>query len=189
MARKRSSPWAEFSEQRRASARKYNDLCNELGMAFKEAQQDAYEQWLILDEPIPEVFDDVERVRPHGEGLVEHLVKWITSAWQPQWVTAASGQEQEHVFQTEYGEIELVCSWSSQHHETPAYISVYWRANISTFSELWVRFTRPDTETLISEFRLGSEMDGNIVFISNDLGFDPSIERWAISIVLKDIDT
>jgi hypothetical protein len=43
--KRRSSPWAEFSEQRRASARKYNDLCNELGMAFKEAQQDAYEQW------------------------------------------------------------------------------------------------------------------------------------------------
>ena len=50
MARKRPSPWAEFSEQRRASARKYNDLCNELRMAFKEAQQDAYEQWLMLDE-------------------------------------------------------------------------------------------------------------------------------------------
>jgi hypothetical protein len=49
---RRTSPWAEFSEQRRASARKYKALRNELGMAFKEAQQDAYEQWAEWDETL-----------------------------------------------------------------------------------------------------------------------------------------
>jgi hypothetical protein len=52
MAERHSSPWAEFSEQRRASARKYKALRNELGMAFKEAQQDAYEQWAEWDETL-----------------------------------------------------------------------------------------------------------------------------------------
>jgi hypothetical protein len=50
MVRRHLSPWAEFSAQRRASARKYNNLRNELGMAFKGAQQDAHEQWAEWDE-------------------------------------------------------------------------------------------------------------------------------------------
>jgi hypothetical protein len=49
MVRKRPSPWAEFSEQQRASARKYDDLCFEVRQGFREAQQEAYEQWAEWD--------------------------------------------------------------------------------------------------------------------------------------------
>lgn len=47
--KRRVSPWAEFSDQRRASARKYKDLRNELGLAFREVQQKAQEQWVEWD--------------------------------------------------------------------------------------------------------------------------------------------
>ncbi len=50
--KERVSPWAQFSEQRRASARKYNDLRNQLGLAFRPAQQEAAEQWEGLQEQL-----------------------------------------------------------------------------------------------------------------------------------------
>ena len=46
----RTSPWEKFSEQRRASARAFKDLSNELGQAFRTAQQESYEQWCVLDQ-------------------------------------------------------------------------------------------------------------------------------------------
>jgi hypothetical protein len=45
MATKRTSSWADRSEQRRASARKYSDLSDELGSIFRDAQQEAHAQW------------------------------------------------------------------------------------------------------------------------------------------------
>ncbi len=47
--RKRISPWADRSEQRRASARKYSDLRDELGSIFRDAQQEAQAQWSAWD--------------------------------------------------------------------------------------------------------------------------------------------
>ena len=58
--KERVSPWAQFSEQRRASARKYNDLRNQLGLAFRPAQQEAYEQWEALQKELGE-----EDTAPH----------------------------------------------------------------------------------------------------------------------------
>jgi hypothetical protein len=51
----RFSPYAETSAQRRASARKYDDLCFEIRQGFRVAQQDAYEQWAALDEELGEI--------------------------------------------------------------------------------------------------------------------------------------
>lgn len=41
----RISPWAHTDDEARASAKKYNELRNQLGLAFRGAQQEAYEQW------------------------------------------------------------------------------------------------------------------------------------------------
>ena len=48
------SPWAELSEQQRASARKYRKLSNELGLAFREPQQEAYRAWSQWEQEVRE---------------------------------------------------------------------------------------------------------------------------------------
>ena len=53
------SPWAEFAEEIRASARKYNDLRNRLGLAARATQQEAWESWCAWEEnPTEEEYDD-----------------------------------------------------------------------------------------------------------------------------------
>jgi len=42
---RRNNPWAEYAEEFRAEARKYRDLRNELGRAFKPLQDEAYESY------------------------------------------------------------------------------------------------------------------------------------------------
>ncbi len=39
------SPWSEFDEERRASARRYRDMRHSLGLAFRAAQEEAYVLW------------------------------------------------------------------------------------------------------------------------------------------------
>jgi len=79
------------------------------------------------------------------------------------------------------------CLWRSRHNETPADVRISWSANLPTPSELWVRFMRPDAATLLREVRLGMDLVGRETFTTDDLGFDPSTEKWALSIVLKEV--
>jgi hypothetical protein len=124
--------------------------------------------------------------------LKDRVVTRLSSLWQPRWVgklrTAAATQipEQKHVFRMEDGKITLSCSWRSRYHENPAHVQVSWRTDIPTPGELWVRFTRSGTETILAEVRLGTRRIGKAVFTSDDLGFDPSREGWAISLILRE---
>lgn len=43
------SPYRYMSEERRASARKFSELRNTLGLAFRKAQQEAYESYASLE--------------------------------------------------------------------------------------------------------------------------------------------
>ena len=60
---KEISPWAEFAEERRASARKYNDRRNQLRLAFRSVQQEAYRSWCAWEEEMEEE-EGKERVDP-----------------------------------------------------------------------------------------------------------------------------
>jgi hypothetical protein len=44
------SPWAAFAEEQAASAEYYSDISNLSGLAFREAQQQAFESYLQLEE-------------------------------------------------------------------------------------------------------------------------------------------
>ncbi len=51
---KRTLRWAELVEKQPDLIREYNDLCNQLGLAFRPAQQEAYELWCTWEEEIEE---------------------------------------------------------------------------------------------------------------------------------------
>lgn len=42
---KRVSPWAHIADELAEKARKSNDLRNEIGLAFRDVQQEAYESY------------------------------------------------------------------------------------------------------------------------------------------------
>ncbi len=118
---------------------------------------------------------------------------WISDFWEPQWagelVTASDIPEQEHSFVMDHGEIEIACYWKSQYENMPAYICVSWKVDIIMYAELWARFVNPETQDIYSEFCLGTTLVGEMSFYSDELGFDPSNQRWAIAITLCETKT
>lgn len=121
--------------------------------------------------------------------LPAQLVSWVSELWQPQWagvpVSAADISEEKKTFSIKDGEIEISCLWRSQHETTPAYIQITWAANFVTDRELWTVFFNPDTKEVLAEILLGTHPEGGKSITSETLGFDPSNEKWAISILLK----
>jgi hypothetical protein len=122
--------------------------------------------------------------------LKERLIVSMSQAWQPPWageiVTASSISAQSWPFRMEEGEVKLTCIWSARSKNRPAFLDLSWRANLSIAAELWALFIDPETETVLSEVRLGKRFEGSEAFNADDLGFDPSTERWAVSILLKE---
>ncbi len=118
------------------------------------------------------------------------LIIWISEFWEPQWagelVTASDIAEQENTFAIDdESDIKLSCYWEPSDEDVPAYLQLSWRAySITTSYELWVRFANPETDKILSEISLGTYLDGKDIFTSDDLGFDPSTQRWSVSLIL-----
>jgi hypothetical protein len=121
--------------------------------------------------------------------ITDNLVRWISPLWEPQWagqlVTAADIPKQAHSFTSEDGDIKLSCYWKGQYQDEPAYIQITWKARFTAENEIRIRFTDPVTQAIHSEVCLGTGLVGEETFTSDDLGFDPSYARWAISVVLQ----
>jgi hypothetical protein len=121
--------------------------------------------------------------------LPAQLVSWVSELWQPQWAgvpaSAADIPEEKKTFNIKDGEIEISCLWRSQQETTPAYIQITWVANLVADRELWVVFFDPETKEMLAEIPLGAYLEGGKNITSESLGFDPSREKWAISILLK----
>ena len=86
----------------------------------------------------------------------------------------------------DYGEyVNLSCFWRGQDNNLTPYIQLTWSANIIKPSHLWARFIDPDTRELLSEFCLGTELEGQRRFELEELGFDPSNAKWAIAVAVE----
>ncbi len=120
----------------------------------------------------------------------DRLIKWMSPVWEPQWagVHAGAGDipEQKHRFRMKDGEIEISCLWKSAYKKTPAYIQITWAATISTDAELWLCFVSSETGDFLSEVCLGTHLEGGKILTEKTLGFDPSKEKWAVSVFLKE---
>ena len=61
------TPKQEESEAIRRSARKYRELCNQIGLAFRGAQEEAYETWCLWEaqsEADDELLSDPDTKKP-----------------------------------------------------------------------------------------------------------------------------
>jgi len=120
--------------------------------------------------------------------IAANLIIWTSELWKPLWagqlVTASDIPEQEKTFISDEGQIILRCHWKAAYKNTPAYLWVSWKADIAADGYLWLRFVNPETEEIYSEFSLGTDLRGEETFESDKLGFDPSNQKWAISVLL-----
>lgn len=128
----------------------------------------------------------------HTLSETEHQHAIATEYWEPllagQRATAACIPTQEHLFRREDGDIKVSCFWRARYHDKPAFIKISWNANIKVRSEIRAHFINPDTHELRSEIRLGTQLAGEEWFTSHELGFDPSSEKWAIAIIVQEIE-
>ncbi len=123
--------------------------------------------------------------------LSDRIIRWISEMWEPLWagqlVTADDIPKQGHSFVAEMeGEIKIVCDWESQDDDAPAHIRLSWEADFPADSTLWVRFVNPETQEIRYQACLGADLLGDEIFKSSELGFDPSQEKWAISLMLTE---
>jgi hypothetical protein len=83
------------------------------------------------------------------------------------------------------GMIRVTCRWWAAAPGYPAALYLAWHADVSLLGEFWVRFTRPEDATVIlAEVPLGNALAGEKAFTMQDLGFDPTREPWALTLML-----
>ncbi len=123
-------------------------------------------------------------------------ILWRTFPWEPLWAgvpaTASEIPEQRHSFKIDEGEINLSCYWKPKFGNDPAYIHLSWNAKITISANisarLWVRFVNSETQKVFSEICLGNRLQGEDNVTSEKLNFDPSNEKWAVSIIFEETE-
>jgi len=138
-----------------------------------------------------ELEEDVAAAAVSASKIAAALIIWTSELWKPKWagqlVTASDIPQQEKTFMLNYGQIKFSCHWKPSYENIPAYIQLSWRAKITIRCELWARFVNPESNKMLSEIRLGTSLEGKNIFTSDKLGFDPSTERWSVSLILSKI--
>jgi hypothetical protein len=133
---------------------------------------------------------DLAHDRARAPGF-ERVVRWISELWHPplagEPITAAASRTQSHTFYLEKGKIRVTCTWWAAAPGYPAALRLAWQADLALRGELWARFTQPnDATAVLSEVPLGRDVAGQEVFATQDLGFDPTGEPWALTLVLRE---
>jgi len=123
---------------------------------------------------------------------LRRINRWVSPLWEPQWageiVTALDIPEQHKSFTNEESDIEISCYWRNAQDSFPAYIQISWQVKIVAPGELTARFVNPQTQEILCDLVLGKEIIGSEKFTSDDLGFDPSSEKWGLSILINNIE-
>ncbi len=192
----------EAGEEYQEALRAY-EMVLEADPEFAEARENKEIVQKYLDELPSDNFlhgeDMTETSEPGSENVtdrlanivtdgVTHLIHWLSPVWEPelsgQLASAADIPKQDRIFATEHGDIKIVCQWDRQIGNEPAYLLVKWEVNIETDHGVSVRLTNPDTQETLYDIDLGAIRVGEEAFTAGELGFDPSREKWAVSVVL-----
>ena len=135
---------------------------------------------------------DLNSSLPSLSQIKKATINWVSPLWEPKFagqvVTAAGITEQTKRFELDYGEyVNVSCHWAGGRDDQIPYLQLTWKANFHTHINIWIRFIDPLSNNTISEFCLGSDLEGSRQLSVEDLEFDPTIQRWAISIVTENI--
>jgi len=153
-----------------------------------ELEEDSV-KW-VSEDPEAEPAEEDKKVAAISK-IAANVIIWTSELWKPKWagqlVTASDIPQQEKTFMLNYGQIKFSCHWKPSYENIPAYIQLSWRAKITIRCELWARFVNPESNKMLSEIRLGTSLEGKNIFTSDKLGFDPSTERWSVSLILSKI--
>jgi hypothetical protein len=125
--------------------------------------------------------------------LHDRLVRWLSPLWHPPMagvpVTAAAPSTQAHTFYLDEGVIEVTCTWWGAAPGQPAALRLAWQADVPLAGEFWARFTQPEDVTVVlAEVSLGSALAGEAVFAAQELGFDPTRQPWALTLLLRELE-
>jgi hypothetical protein len=134
--------------------------------------------------------DDVAQARAP---LHDPLIRWLSDLWYPplagELATAADTPPQEKTFYLDEGTIRVTCTWWTATQDRPAGLWIQWHADVTRPGDIWVRFTRAAPEEaadVLAEVPLGSVLAGEAELSPDTLGFDPSRERWALALILRE---
>jgi hypothetical protein len=143
---------------------------------------------LTYEEPVPQPV--LTSVGVAGSPtLRDRLVSWLSPCWSYPFrpAPAADTAAREHTFHSRDGEITITCKPWSTGPDRPSMLWIAWEADFDFSEDLWVRFTRPrEPEALLAEVRLGHSVEGERLFRSDQLGFDPVSEPCDLAILLKE---
>ena len=119
------------------------------------------------------------------------MIAWISPLWQPMYagqpLTAADMEEQSICFEMDYGEyIQLKCHWQDEKDCQPG-IDLAWQANLLQPSNIWVRFVDPDSQQVLAEILLGTELEGRLHVQGKELAFHPLRDKWGVVAVAEEI--
>jgi len=124
--------------------------------------------------------------------IKDTLISWISPAWEPQFagqvVTAADIVEQTRQFEMDCGEyVTISCNWKGKERSQEAHLNLSWKANFHTPRNIWIRFLDPESNSTLSELNLGKHLEGYRQIPIQELNFDPTERRWAISVITEDL--
>ena len=114
----------------------------------------------------------------------------ISSWWEPPLagipVHAADAGKHKKPFKLGDGEITITCRWQAQRKNKSPFISIKWKAKKIITDQLWAQFINPDTQTMYAEVFLGhlKYRSGEVVLSEDKINFDPSKEKWKISLII-----
>jgi hypothetical protein len=157
-----------------------------LNRAQQELEAERSKLESAVHTPRPGTRQEAARPPRHGR-----LVHWLSPLWHPplagEPVTAAEAPTQAHTFYLDEGVIQVTCTWWAAAPGQPAALRIAWHADLTLAGDFWARFTRPDDATVVlAEVPLGSALAGEEVFSMQELGFDPTREPWALTLVLRE---
>lgn len=116
----------------------------------------------------------------YQEALMQNIA---TEYWEPRYagmeLVSADMKKQTREFQE--GQIKISTYWEGARGGKSAYIWLAWTVSVPQPYHLIIKFFQPETGCLLYEINLGETKQGEETFTSDDLHFDPTAIRWAIT--------
>lgn len=197
----------DLSESSRSKITKHITGCESCRLLALKIETDRTELELMIDKSPEKVLEDIigpslkdkllgkkttaiKKSSLSLSQIKDAMISWVSPTWEPkfagQMVTAADITEQTKQFEMDYGEyVNISCYWKGKESTREPYLYLSWKANYHTPSIIWVRFVDPDSNAVLSESCLGTDLEGYRQLTVKELGFDPTDQRWAISIVTE----